>query len=282
MPADVVERAALPLHGLAGAVRLAEPELWEKMAGYRALCLGEQHDRPEHHHAQRRVIDELAARGRAAERPLAVGFEMFQRPYQAPLSSYVAGTLPEERLLEETEWRTRWGFDFALYRPLLEAARQHGLDALALNAPRELTRKISRSGLEALSAEDRTQLPQIDLDDRDHRGYFERAMSSHPMPAGGPRFDDMYAVQVVWDETMAETAGRWLEAEGASAQVIVVAGAGHCHRSAVPGRLSRRLNTPVLSVSAVFASELESFEDSSRYDLLLVLEDGGERPRAGG
>jgi uncharacterized iron-regulated protein len=273
LPADIVERSALPLHALAGAEVIAEPELWERMSRSRVVCLGERHDSPQHHFAQRRAIEELARRSAAPARPLAVGLEMFQRPYQAALSSYVGGDLPEDQFLVASEYQQRWGFDFALYRPLLEAARDRRLAALALNAPRELTRKIGRSGLAALEPAEREQLPELDLRDSEHRSYFDAAMAGHPMPAGGPRLDDMYAVQVVWDETMADTAARWLESAGDASQLIVLAGAGHCHQRAIPARLSRRIGAPVLSVSAVLASELSAYRDRDRYDWLLVLDD---------
>jgi uncharacterized iron-regulated protein len=275
LPADIVARSALPLYALEGETRLSEPELWERLASYRVVCLGEQHDNPSHHYAQRRAIEELGRRNAASKRPFAVGLEMFQKPYQPALTGFVTGALPEAEFLDQSEYRTRWGFDFALYRPLLEAVVELGVNALALNAPRELTRKIGRGGLDALDAEDRKQLPELQLGDADHRAYFEKAMQAHPMPAGGPRFDDMYAVQVVWDETMAEGAVRWLTLEGPSSQVLVLAGAGHCHRSAIPGRAARRLNTPsaALGVSAVLESKLGELEARSRYDWLLVLDD---------
>jgi uncharacterized iron-regulated protein len=275
LPADIVARSALPLYALEGGTRLSEPELWERLASYRVVCLGEQHDNPSHHYAQRRAIEELGRQSKSRGRAFAIGLEMFQTPYQPALTGFVTGALPEAELLEQSEYRTRWGFDFALYRPLLEAARQLGVSALALNAPRELTRKIGRAGLGSLDAEDEKQLPELELGDADHRAYFSKAMEAHPMPAGGPRFEDMYAVQVVWDETMADRAVRWLTAAGATSQVLVLAGAGHCHRSAIPGRAARRLKAPsaVLGVSAVLESKLAELEARDRYDWLLVLDD---------
>jgi uncharacterized iron-regulated protein len=273
LPADIVARSALPIHVLAGSQRLSEAESWDRMARSRVVCLGEQHDSPHHHYAQRRAIDELAKRNAEAQRPLAIGFEMFQRPYQPALSSFVAGSLPEAQFLVDSEYDQRWGFDFALYRPLLEATREHHLPALALNAPRELTRKIGRAGLGALDSTEQKQLPELDLGNDEHRGYFTRAMANHPMPEGGPRLDDMYAVQVVWDETMADTGARWLQSAGPSSRLVVLAGAGHCHRSAVPGRIARRIDDAVLSVTAVLESKLGELENKERYDWLLVLED---------
>lgn len=275
LPRDIVARSAHPLYALEGDTRLSEPELWERLVSYRLVCLGEQHDDPSHHYAQRRAIEELGRRHAPAQRAFAVGLEMFQTPYQPALTGFVTGALEEAELLEQSEYGTRWGFDFALYRPLLEAVRALGASALALNAPRELTRKIGRAGLDALDADDRELLPALDLDDADHRSYFSKAMQAHPMPAGGPRFEDMYAVQVVWDETMADGAVRWLTAAGPASRALILAGSGHCHRSAIPARAARRLNAPgdVLAVSAVLGSELGELEGRERYDWLLVLDD---------
>jgi hypothetical protein len=90
------------------------------------------------------------------------------------------------------------------------------------------------------------------LDDPEHQRFFAEAMGafhddSHAPAAshgaGHAAIDwskqPFYAAQVVWDETMAQSAARWIE--GASnGLVIVLAGAGHCHRSAIPRRFERR------------------------------------------
>lgn len=270
---DIVAQSALPLHALVGDRKLEEPELWEQLASSRVICFGEQHDSPQHHYAQSRALEELATRSAKAQRPLAVGFEMFQRPYQAVLSAFVEGSLAEDQFLRDSEYAKRWGFDFALYRPLLLTAREFELAVVALNAPKELTRKIGRSGLAALEPAERDLLPELNLKDTDHKAYFDQAMGEHPMPPGAPKLEDMYAAQVVWDETMADTAVRWLTQAGEGSQLIVFAGAGHCHRSAIPARITRRTQLPVLSVSPVLRSELAAYDARARYDWLIVLSD---------
>jgi len=280
LPADIVAQSALPLYALRsdhGEEKLTEPALWEQLALARVVCFGEQHDSPAHHFAQRRALEETASRSAAEHRVFAVGFEMFQRPYQAALSGFVGGSLPEAQFLAESEYKERWGFDFALYRPLLEAARDSSLQALALNAPKELTRKVGRTGLESLDAGEKQQLPELDLANADHKAYFDAAMSEHPMGAGGPKPENMYAAQVIWDETMAETAANWLAHAGESSRLMVFAGAGHCHKTAIPARITRRLQTPVLSLTAVLASQLPGFKDRARYDWLIVLEDAKKK-----
>ncbi len=278
----------MPLHGLvaggsaAEPLRLSEEDLWQRLASARVVCFGETHDDPHHHYAELRALREVAARARADAHTFAVGFEMFQRPFQTPLSEFVAGTLSEPDFLTQSEYAKRWGFDFALYRPLLEAARELELAALALNTPKELTRQVAREGLASLPESQREELPDLVLDDERHRAYFDQAMGNHPMPPGAPTLDDMYAAQVLWDETMAETAAQWLAQVDPSSALMLFAGSGHCHHRAIPARLTRRSSTPVLSVKATLASLLDEEKDAlALYDLLVVLEDDAPGGGAG-
>lgn len=278
LPADIVERSALPLHGVVSengaTVQIDEQAVWRKLLSARVVCFGEQHNNPNHHYAEWRALQELAAHAAKEQRVLAVGFEMFQTPYQAPLSGFADGTLTEEQFLEETNYAKRWGYDFAFYRPLLEVAQQFKLPTLALNAPKAITRSIGRHGLASLSDEVRQGLPELDLNNPTHRKYFDDAMGDHPMPEGGPKRDDMYAAQVVWDETMANTSAKWLASQGDNASLIVFAGSGHCHHSAIPARITRRTQIPVLSVTPILSSKTsETPQAAALFDLQVVLED---------
>lgn len=276
LPPDIVERSALPISAEEGGRALSEEELWQRLAGARAICFGERHDDPHHHYAQYRALAELIERAPEGK-PLAAGFEMFQRPAQSAVDGYVSGELDEAAFLEQSEYAKRWGFDFALYRPLLEAARNAKLTALALNARKELTRKIGRGGVASLDEAERKELPELDLEDATHRAYFDRAMAGHPMPSGGPKVDDMYAAQVVWDETMASVTSDFLTRAGAESQIIVFAGLGHCHKRAIPARVTRRTGVPVLSVRPVLASEREEVaSERERYDIDVILDDSAK------
>jgi uncharacterized iron-regulated protein len=274
LPRDIVAKSALPIHGELGSERLSEGDLWQRVASARAICFGETHTNANHHYAELRALQALIQRAPAG-RKLAVGFEMFQLPAQPAMDRYMRGEIDEDTFLTQAEYKTRWGFDFALYRPLLEAARDAKIGALALNASKELTRKIGRGGLASLDENEKKELPELDLKDPVHRGYFDAAMAEHPMPPGGPKADDMYTAQVVWDETMANTAAAWLKQAGSDAQLIVFAGVGHCHKTAIPARLTRRTGIPVLSIRPLLASAAaEESAERSRYDIDVVLEDG--------
>jgi uncharacterized iron-regulated protein len=275
-PGDIVGAAALPLHGLTELGELHEPQLWDALAQSRAVCLGETHDNPAHHFAQLRAVRELATRAQATGLSLAVGFEMFQTPFQSVLSGFAAGEIGERELLAGSEYGARWGYDFALYRPLLELVRMLDLPALALNAPVELTERIGDVGLGGLTPLERASLPELDLDDPEYREYvYELFGASHAAGFGGVDLENPYAVQVVWDESMAQSSSDWLLAAGDAARLAVIAGLGHCHRSAIPSRITRRTGLPVLAVAPILASQLGApgFPTLEHYDLLLVLDD---------
>ena len=78
-----------------------------------------------------------------------------------------------------------------------------------------------------------------------------KAVSETAPAAAEPDFiDTIYPVQVLWDETMADTAAKWLQA-GEGRKLVILAGNGHCHESAIVGRMKRRGIEGVLSVRPV-------------------------------
>ncbi len=248
LPADVVARAALPWHGIRveDGTLLAPEELLSELADADGLCIGEEHPNPHHHFAQLAVLDAMIEGRRMEGRELAVGFEAFQLPAQQDLDAWASGELDDAELLESTEWDERWGFDFALYEPLLRSGQRAGLPLLALNAPQEITQKIARGGLDSLTEKESDELPELVLDDAEHRSWFDAAMKHHPAPHSS--LDDAYAVQVTWDETMAATAAKWLGKRRPARQLVIIAGMGHCRKSAIPARITRRTGGKILAL----------------------------------
>ena len=280
---------------MADGSSLSQQALLDELGQADLVCVGEQHSSPEHHFAQLAVLEALLTRAPAAGRQLGLGLEAFQRFSQGALDAYTDGDIDETALLERSEYAARWGFDFSLYRPLLERARSAGLSLVALNAPRELTRKIARSGLDALSVAERRELPRLDLGDSAHRAAFDAMMREHP--SNGLDLDRFYAAQVVWDETMAETAARWLSSsDGRARQLLVAAGLGHCHGSAIASRVRRRAALAVVSVRpvvldsaptddrALLAAAKVDVDDhlSVDYSLMLLPPPAGRSANAGG
>jgi uncharacterized iron-regulated protein len=67
-----------------------------------------------------------------------------------------------------------------------------------------------------------------------------------PMPSA----DQIYTVQVIWDESMADGAATWLQANP-NGHIVILAGNGHCHDSAIVNRIKRRGIADAISVRAV-------------------------------
>ena len=65
-----------------------------------------------------------------------------------------------------------------------------------------------------------------------------------------PSADRIYTVQVIWDETMADTSAKWLAANPGG-HLILLAGNGHCHDSAIISRMKRRGVADAISVRGV-------------------------------
>jgi uncharacterized iron-regulated protein len=62
----------------------------------------------------------------------------------------------------------------------------------------------------------------------------------------------MYAAQVIWDETMATRAAGWLSASAArKRRMVVVAGNGHCHASAIARRVLRRIGSSARAMTVL-------------------------------
>lgn len=306
-----------------GGQEIAAEAFFAEIASVGAICIGEQHTDPHHHWAQLEILKQVSERrsGRAG----ALGMEMFQRPFQGVLDDYAGRRISDRDLLSRTGWDDRWGFDFALYAPILALAVDRSMALLALNVSTELRKRLSRGGVQSLTAAERARLPQMVLDDEEHIAWFDQAIGNSgphgrgapvarkpapaanpsppvtapplpkghppvarpplpkghpPMPgrqphtagpvAGGnrgsaaaplppdhgemvravrPRNASMsvYRSQVLWDETMAETASKWLRgADGR--QMVILAGYGHCHTSAIVRRMRRRGISRVVSV----------------------------------
>lgn len=223
------------------------------LAGKRVVLVGESHNRYDHHLVQLEIIQRL----HAIHPRLAIGMEMFQQPFQDILDDYVAGRLSEQELLRGSEYYRRWRFDYRLYAPILRYAREHQLPVVALNLPKELTRKVGSEGLESLDEDERNMLPgEIDRSDAAYEERLRDIYKQHPGTDGGG-FENFLDVQLLWDEGMAQQAADYLRAHPDDSMVIL-AGSGHlAYGSGIPRRLERRVPVPAAIVLNGWDGDLE-------------------------
>lgn len=217
------------------------------------MYLAESHNNPDHHLMQATAIEALVARGRN----VIVGLEMFTRPVQDQLNGWTLGWWDEATFIERSDWKTQWGFDYALYRPIFESAKRHRLPLVALNVPRDWVRAVGRGGYAALTPEMKKELPaDLYLGNKHHRSIFEALMGGHPMT--GAQGENVYSAQVLWDEGMADTALKVMAERGTSPKTImvIVAGSGHVmYDQGINYRINRRTGAKGVTLMMVDGTE---------------------------
>jgi uncharacterized iron-regulated protein len=215
--------------------------LLKTLATAQVIYLGETHDSLQDHQAQLEIIQALYEQNPK----LAIALEMFQRPFQSVLDRYVAGELTEVELQQQTEYDQRWGFPWQFYAPVLRFAKQHRLSLLALNTPTEVTRKVAQQGLANLNQPDRQYIPPIAEIDTSNLAYrakiLEVYQQFHQGKTSSTGFENFFAAQVLWDETMAAAIAQFVQANP-DYQVVVLVGQGHLvYGYGIPSRVQRRL-----------------------------------------
>jgi uncharacterized iron-regulated protein len=184
--------------------------------------------------------------------------EMFQTPFQEALTQWSAGLIDETVLRRETQYDERWGFDFSMYRPILEYARNRGIEVVALNAPQEVAYAVAKDGLDSLSPEQASALPELDLANEQHRALFDAEFDAGEH-AAADAIDQYYEAQVVWDETMGSLVSATLDRVDGPAKMIVFAGRVHVKRGlGVPDRAAKRGASPYAVVLPVTDKELKA------------------------
>lgn len=234
--------------------RSIEPEAFYAVLGTKkAIYVGERHDQPADHGVQYRVLRELHRNGAS----IAIGMEMFQVPFQEPLDEWSAGRIDESVLRRETEYDQRWGFDFGLLRPVLEYARSRGIEVVALNAPREVAYAIAQGGVDSLDPELAATLPELELDNAEHRALFDAEFDVGEHGAE-QAVEQYYQAQVLWDETMGARVAETLARANGPAKMIVFAGRVHVKRGlGIPDRAAKRGAKPYIVVLPVTPDELK-------------------------
>jgi uncharacterized iron-regulated protein len=224
-------------------------EMIDRLEQADVVCVGETHDSDLHHRVQLQIIKALFAR----DERLGVGMEMFQRPYQKEIDRYFHGDCGEEEFLKATEYRQRWGFEWSLYRPIVEFCRKNAVPLAALNVPRELTGRLSKVGFNKLSDDEKKQLGPIDFHVKEHRAYwYERLARMHGQRnVSEEQKERSYQVMTAWDDYMAASAAGFQQ-ERQLRRLVVLAGSGHVERGfGIPQRTARRTGGKALTVTLV-------------------------------
>lgn len=238
-PAATPPRIGQIVH-LRTGVQVSQAQMQTVAGDSRIVYVGETHDNPASHRLELQVLQALADRYPGQ---VALGMEMFVRSQQPALDRWVDGKLDEKAFLKQSRWFDIWNMDFAYYRDLLNFARSRHIPVIALDAEKGLVRAVRSQALEQLSPAERAQLPELDLTDPYERALVKAVFGGHTH--GAMSIDGFIRAQTLRDETMAETAARYLASPaGEGKHLLVIAGGDHVSNGfGIPRRVFRRLPT---------------------------------------
>ena len=216
---------------------------------HRVIYVGESHTSMADHLLQFRIIQALHQKNP----DLAIGMEMFPRTSQPALDAYINDdTISEQDFLRQSRYLEVWRYDWRVFRAIFNYARKHKIPVIGLNLDREIVSKIFTDGhTDSLSAEQKKALPEgrnLDLP-----GYTERLGEVHGFhtrnqQAGKGMLAGFIQSQAIWDETMAETAAKFLT-DHPTTRMVILAGSQHTRKdSGIPPRVASRLKVTQASV----------------------------------
>jgi uncharacterized iron-regulated protein len=257
------------------------------LANKRIIYVGEEHEKFSHHQVQLEILQGLYRQNPR----IAVGMEMFQRPFQKALDDYIAGTIDERTFLKRSEYFKRWDIDYHLYKPILDFARAKHLPVIALNVRREIVEKVGKGGVDSLSKEEKQEIPgELDNSDPQYRERLKEVFAAHQQ-GENKNFEFFYQAQMLWDETMAESIDRFLK-QSPGYRMVVLAGAGHMqYGSGIPKRAFKKngLDYAIVLSDAEVEKEIADYivfpepsETTTAPKLMVLIEDKDQTVRIKG
>jgi aminopeptidase N len=246
-------------------------DILPELATNQLIYIGEQHDKYAHHLNQLAIIKYLHAQGHE----LAIGMEMFQRKHQLILDQYTGGMLSERAFLRESEYFKTWFYDYNLYKPILDYAKEHNIPVIALNINDEVIMEMSETtnrGLHSLDDSWLSELPSnLDFTNFNYQSNLHNVFSYHEK-ADNSSFTSFVQVQTLWDETMAESIVSFLQANPES-KLVVLAGNWHVRHYGIPQRVLARHPIDYINIT-----QDDNLDDNLANYVLLTKEIPGQPP----
>jgi uncharacterized iron-regulated protein len=239
----------------------AQRQILQSLRAANIIYLGEIHDSKTDHQDQLTILQDLHKH----HPKIAIGLEMFQKPFQGALDRYLAGQISETELQAQSEYQQRWGFPWENYAPLLRFAKAQQIPAIALNTPTEITRKVAKQGLASLQGDDLKYIPPLTEIDRSNQIYRDQIFAiyrQHQLQAttNSKSFDRFYEAQILWDETMAATAATFYR-QNPQHRLVIIAGQAHIrYGHGIPSRLRRRLPDLKTVQNSVILSGIDKWD----------------------
>ncbi len=228
-------------------------QLVERVQPGTVVLLGENHGLATHRDQHIQVLGALRARGLK----VSVGLEFINYTDQFLLDQFRTGALDEAAFLQKIAWS---GFSFDFYRPqLLYPDITNGEHSIGLNIPRNVTSKISKMGLEALTPDELAMMPPHFALGRDsYKARFMEAAGHHcKFP------ENCFAAQCTWDDTMAWQSANFISQHPDQVLVVVVGEFHVQYGGGIKHRLQQRLpGVNVVTLSQIWAEDMTDNEIS--------------------
>ena len=230
------EKPGRPLYRVADRSHQSLSDVIFNNIDSKIFFVGEHHDNPHHHANQLELIREIHE---VAEKPLAIGLEMFETRYQEDLDKWVNNTLPLDDFvgIYYENWDQPWIF----YRDIFLYAREHRIPMVALNIPRRVVRKVARQGFASLTTDDMAELPNgITCDvTPEYKTFIKRVFDWHEQKKNS--FNSFCEAQILWDTAMAINIVKYYVQDN-PAKMVVLVGDGHARKPGIPRQISSRRN----------------------------------------
>jgi len=215
--------------------------MMEEIKGSRVVVVGENHDNVGHHQIQQAVIDAF----HQAEKPLAIGLEMFRTGFQPMLDRWVAGTLDEAAFIRV--YGENWGLPWPLYSEIFLYARNHKIPLVGLNLEQNIAAKVARQGFASLTPKELAKLPPGITCSVDpvYMSFIKRSFSTHLKDEKS--FVRFCEAQKLWNMYMASQVINHLKRHPQQT-MVVIAGAGHALKGGMPAEIGHasRLSCKVI------------------------------------
>ena len=233
------------IHQTAGDRFVDQAALIADLAAADFVLLGERHGNPDHHRLQASLTGALQA---ASARPRVVAFEMIPADRQLPLVEHLQAHPGDAAGLgAAVGWAALGWPDWALYRPIAEAALASGAELVAADLSQSQKRAVFQDGPQVLQAAmvRRTGLDR-QLPEPLATSLAQELRDAHCGEVPEPVVEGMFRVQRARDAMMADR----LATVGRRAGGVLIAGNGHVRNDrGVPWYLARmRPDARILSV----------------------------------
>lgn len=205
--------------------------MMDEIKGTQVVVIGENHDNHEHHQLQLEVIDAF----HQANRPLAIGLEMFNADNQRQLDRWVSGKLDEPGFIRlyYDNWRMPW----PLYCEIFLYARDHGIPLIGLNIDQSIPGKVARQGFASLTPKELRKVPPgITCNvDAAYMAFIRRAYMTHTRDEKS--FVHFCEAQKLWNVAMASRIIDYFKRH-VGETMVVLAGGGHALKKGMPAEIA--------------------------------------------